>query len=242
MAPLTFSNVKLWTGGYDLTAYASECALEWSRDAIDKTAFGATARARMAGLQSVAFSHAGFYESGTTGQVETVLSANQGVSNRVITVTSSGGVVGDTAYTFRATQGELTPFGGSVGEANKYRLSAVGEDSPLVRGIIAESRTVTAAGTGTLRQLGTLSATQKLYVATHVTAISGTAAIEIDIRSDDHAGATSVTTRAFTTTPLAAVGDDWLTVSGPVTDDYWRVDWTITGTGSVTFVTTVGIV
>ncbi len=77
----------------------------------------------------------------------------------------------------------------------------------------------------------------------HVVAASGTTpTLDMIVESDDNSGITSGVTR-ITFTQEVAVGAQYATaVAGPITDDWWRVGWTIGGTGpSFTVIVTVGI-
>ncbi len=102
------------------------------------------------------------------------------------------------------------------------------------------ARTVT--GSGLARQLGALSATRALYVGLHVLSAAGTTpSVTVVVESDDAVGMASPTTRA-TFTAATAAGGQTVQIPGPVTDDWWRVRWTISGTTpSFLFVAAAGL-
>ena len=52
MATVTFTNGKFEVNGTDLSAYTKSVTLNYSAEMLDKTAFGATSRARTAGLKA----------------------------------------------------------------------------------------------------------------------------------------------------------------------------------------------
>lgn len=52
MATVTFTNGGFEINGTDLSAYAKSITLNYSAEMLDKTAFGATSRARTAGLKT----------------------------------------------------------------------------------------------------------------------------------------------------------------------------------------------
>ena len=81
-----------------------------------------------------------------------------------------------------------------------------------------------------------------MYAGLHITAASGTTpTLVVKVQSDDNAGFTSATDR-ITFTSANSIGGQWSSVAGAVTDDYWRVTWTVGGTSpSFTFVVALGI-
>ncbi len=86
---------------------------------------------------------------------------------------------------------------------------------------------------------------QKLYAFLHVTATSGEGdqTLDVVIKSDsasDHS--VSPATRVTFTQVTTSVGAQFATpVSGAISDDYWRAEWTIGGTGSPSFTFLVGM-
>ena len=59
------------------------------------------------------------------------------------------------------------------------------------------------------------------------------------MQSDDNSGFTSATNR-ITFTQATGVTSELLSVAGAITDDYWRLSYTIVG-GSFTFAVALGI-
>ncbi len=103
------------------------------------------------------------------------------------------------------------------------------------------SRTSSSSGTG--RQIGAVSSTQTLYAALHVISASGTSpTLDVKVQSDDNSGFTSATDR-ITFTQATDVTSEWGSVGGAITDDYWRITYTVGGTSpSFAFAVTAGIV
>ncbi len=130
-----------------------------------------------------------------------------------------------------------TPIEGAVGDLAMGRVSGVSSTGPVVRGKLLHpsnvSRTSSSVGTG--RQLGAVVAGKSMYAALHVIAVSGTnPTLDVIVQSDDNAGFTSATSR-ITFAQTGAVGAAWGAVAGAVTDDYWRISYTIGGTDTPTF-------
>jgi len=218
-------------GAMNAVALNDACALE------DATAFGDTGRRRLAGLFSPGVDMEGYYESVN----DAVLQANLGVVNVPVMVAPEGSADGALAFFFRAAEAEYNFFG-PVGKVNPFRVSALGSDGArLVRGTIMHNTTRTATGQGTARQLGAVGATQKLYAALHVLSASAGDTLDVVAASDDAQGFTTGAARV-TFAQMSAIGSQFLSVPGAITDDWWRVEWTIGGVSpSFEFVVVLGI-
>lgn len=118
-----------------------------------------------------------------------------------------------------ATPGEL-----AVQQANWKSVSA------LVRGVYATKATITATGTGTIHNFGAVTATQRIWAAVHfLTAQGTTPSITVRVESAPTVGFAAPTTRA-TLTAQTGRGAQWVSALGPVTDTFWRLAWTVSGT------------
>jgi hypothetical protein len=153
---------------------------------------------------------------------------------------------GSLAYLWRGIPLSYVPVEGAPGELAMGRISGQSSTGPVIRGKLLHpggtARTTSSAGTA--RQLGALSATQRLHAALHVLSVSGSATptLTVKVQSDNAEGFPSATDR-ITYTGATAVGYQWSSVDGAVTDDWWRVSWTISGTSpSFLFAVTAGIV
>lgn len=159
--------------------------------------------------------------------------------------TSNGGADGEIAFTGKALNSQYQILQGGTGALAPFTMTANGRSEPLVRGTVLHptSTARTASGNGTGRQLGAVTASQRIYLALHVLAISGAPTFSVVLESDDNAGFTSPTTRITSANYSAATGSEWQSAAGAVTDDYWRVKWTVTGgtNPSITFLAVAGI-
>jgi len=238
MAELVLTNCKLWYGGYDMSGNMNALALNTGAEILDKTAFGATARARIAGLKTTEMQHEGFFSAEVGGPDEELFNA-VGSTALPMSAAPDAGADGDIAYMTNVVSGQYTP-GAAVGEVMAFSISAEVASDNLAKGTVMHNATRTAAGSGTARQLGAVSATQKMQAAIHVTAING-GTLTVLIKSDDNSGMTSAVTQ-HTFTAVTAVGGEWIIpIDGAITDDYWQITWTYAGT-SVDFVVVLGII
>lgn len=168
------------------------------------------------------------------GSVDDVFWAQLGAGDTVKSVVTNS-ADGSVGYLFRGLSVGHS-VGGSVGELAAAKLTGKSSTGPVVRGRLlhpgSASRSTSDVGTG--RQLGAVVSGKSLYAALHVLSVSGTSTptLTVKVQSDDNSGFTSATDR-ITFTGATAVGAQWGSVAGAVTDDYWRVTWTISGTTPV---------
>jgi hypothetical protein len=121
-------------------------------------------------------------------------------------------------------QGQLIPYTLN----SEIGAGAASQKNTLIRGnnLVYGSKTVT--GSGTARQLGAVLSTQRLYAALHVYSFVGTS-LTMRLQSDNGVGMGTPVAQ-ITFGALAAAGSEWAEVAGPITDDWWRADWTFSGT------------
>lgn len=240
MAIQQFAGYKIYIDGYDRSGDFNKVNLDYSADELDSTSIADTSKEFIAGLKNVKFDGEIFTSHGV-GEAETTSSANFTVADKVISLfpANAGGTPG---YAFRSVQLSQSPQM-VIGDIARFTISANSSGSTLIRVTDMEGlATKTSTGTGTARQLGAVTATQTLYSFLHVTAASGTSpTLDVTIESDNAQAFSSAATQ-ITHTQFNAVGAEYKTKAGAITDDWYRVKWTIGGAGpSFTFNVGLGI-
>jgi len=148
---------------------------------------------------------------------------------------------GSIAYFFKALHSSYN-LGAQVGELHSFSAEAVGADR-LIRGnILANKEDVSSSANSDAQQLGAVSSSQKIWAALHVLEASDSDTLDVMIESDaadDFSG--SETTR-ITFDQVNAIGSQFMTFDGAITDTWWRSDFTITGSDpSFSFIVLMGI-
>ena len=112
MARIVLTNVAVTFGATDISSYVTSVTLGSTYDVVETTAFGNTARTRVAGLadNSVALE---FNQDYAAGALESVIYPTLGTAVS-ITVRPVAGTT--PAYSFSALVSEWTPLNGAVGE------------------------------------------------------------------------------------------------------------------------------
>jgi hypothetical protein len=243
MAKFVLKNVRLFAAGADLTTVNNQVQLQAEAESKDTTAFVPTGdvwHEEISGIMSASITGQGQWEAGDASKVDDMAWSTQGTVVP-ISVCPAGAADGALAWLsqFNRTQYQLL---GQLGDVAPWSLTAQGA-WPLVRGQVLHGPTArTATGTGTAVQIGAVSSTQRLYVGLHVFSVSGTTpSLTVAIQSDN-AGAFSSPTTVTTLTAATTIGSQITRVAGPITDDWFRVSYTISGTDpSFLFAVTAGI-
>jgi len=246
VAKFVLKGVRLFAGGADLTGVSNSVEVNAEIAEQEATAFNPSDsdmvwREVLAGLASTSISAEGQWEAGDAGMVDDASWAGLGGVGPWTICPRGASTVGDLAWVTRAMRASYA-LGGQVGDVAPWTASASGS-WPLARGEVLHlpGAPRSADGAGAARQVGALSATRALYVTLHVLSVAGDAAsITVAVESDDNAAMDTPTVRA-TFDAASSRGGQALAIPGPVTDDWWRVTWTVTGTSpSFLFVVAAG--
>ncbi len=242
MAVFALTDAQIFAGAYDLRSRSNEVNVEQRIDELDATTFGsAGVKERKAGLRDVSITTKGLADPSITDSIFTALGST---SDLLISVSPTA-TAGDAIYSARGamvanwsgeeTLGELRAFSTTLSGRNPRGLTR--------QTIVRAHSAATGAGTGTAYLIGATSSTQTLVSAIHLTALSGSATptLTVTVQSDSTSGFASPTTIG-SHTALTAIGASWLESAGPITDTYFRITWTLTGTApSATFIASIGI-
>ena len=240
MAKFVFNDGKVFSGGYDLSDHVTSVNLEIMAEELDATTINSGGfREVLGGLRVSSLTMDGFYEAGAN-KPDALLGASIGNELIVTTVPEAG--VGNTAYFMKSRLFSYQMFG-AVGEIAPFSISKSQSDDEVVQGKIEIDGALTATGNSTGVQLGAVGSTEKIYVAIHCTAVSGTSTptVTFKLQSDDNASFTSPTD-VITFSDITAIGADYQSAAGAITDDYFRLNYTISGTSpSFSIHATIGI-
>jgi hypothetical protein len=116
MARIVLTNVVVTFGATDISSYVTSVTLGSTYDVVETTAFGNTARTRVAGLadNSVALE---FNQDYAASALESVIYPTLGTAVSITVKPVAGAVTtANPAYSFSALVSEWTPLNGAVGE------------------------------------------------------------------------------------------------------------------------------
>ncbi|MGJ5897967.1 hypothetical protein ACSCBZ_39375 [Streptomyces niveiscabiei] len=244
MSKTVLLNVRTFAAGADLTSASNKIELSAEVEDKDATNYASQGwKEILGGLGSAELSGEGQWEAGDPSRVDDASWAHLGTVVPWSVSANNGAAVGDVAYLLAALRSDYKLFD-AVGEVAPWTGTGK-SSSPLVRGQFAHppGTARTATGTGTGLQLGAVPAGRRLHAALHVLSAAGTTpSLTARVESAPDNTFAAPTTR-LTFTPATASGGQILRTDGTaITDTWWRIAWTITGTTpSFLFVGTLGI-
>lgn len=247
MAARTLTNAQILWNQFDVSGYTGsfDTGITTAMEGTNNFAGGGYSQG-IPGLQSCMLAITG-QQGYATGDAHGVFSgATRGRQDVITAITPASGaaVAGDQAI---FTRGQLDKFQGptgNVGSVAMFSASIVGDTAEVVGVVGAPLASRTTAGlTGTALQLGAVGTgatgvSQRLWAALFVTAAAGTN-LAVTIQSDNASNfPTAATALTFSTT--SAVGAQFTSVAGPITDDWFRVSATI-ATSTFSFAVVMGV-
>lgn len=243
MSKFVLLNCRLFAVGADLTGASNKIELSSEVEDKETTNYNSNGyKELLGGLGSAEVMAEGQWEAADVTKVDNASWSQLGGVGPW-TACPDNAAVGDLAYITQCLRSSYS-LGGSVGDVAPW--SGKGASAwPLVRGQMAHpagtARTTT--GVGTAVQLGAVTAGKRLYAALHVLSVAGTTpSITARIESDNAVGFPSATTQLTFTAATAAGGEALRTSGSAITDDWFRVAWTISGSSpSFLFATSFGI-
>ena len=237
MAVHKLTDPRIYLAQFAVTTDHSSIRVSTTAEALDATKFGDTTRNSIGGLLSHTLDGE-FYQSYGTSLIDDIVRAQVAVAGgTVYTITPEGGAVGEEAYFGQTLVTAHQPMGGTVGDVHKGTFSGVAANGyPCIKGqLFKAAGATTATGTSSAVQLGAVSASQRVYASLHVLSVSGTnPTLDVVVESDDNGSMTSDTNR-IVFTQATGLTSAFSSTAGAITDDYWRINYTIGGTSTPTF-------
>lgn len=223
MSIFALTNAVIYVGGNDMTGVSNKLSASTKVAELDVTTFGSDYVTRIGGMRDASMMVSGFADFAQSFDADAI--TNLGGSALTCTFGPTGADV-STAYFFNGLQSDYKAVDSAVGDAAGYELSVSNAQGTaatvpgLVRGVfLLPKSTKTSTGTGTVNQLGAVSATQRVYAACHVFTAGASATVKV--QSAATAGG-SYNDRITFTNPSA--GASISNTAGAITDTYWRVN------------------
>lgn len=237
MAKYVLTNVRLFAGGCDLTGASNKLELGGEFEEKDATVWPVAdsqttlGKQYLAGLFGAKISASGLWEAGDPSLVDNELFADRGATAGW-TACPAGSAENSVAYLMTALQTSYQLLG-AVGDIAPWQASMTGTGF-LARGrmVSAPGTARTATGAGTIIQLvGGIPSGKRLHASLHVLSVAGTSTPTFTgtVQSAALVGFGSPTSR-ITFTGATAISGQYSTLAGPITDEFYRLSFTISGT------------
>ena len=244
MGKTVLTNVRAFAVAADLTSSSNKIELTAEVEVKDSTNYASDGyKEVLGGLASAEISGEGQWDAGDDTAVDDAAWDQLGGVGPWSVSANNSAAVGQLAYFTRALRADYKVFG-EVGDVAPWSSTAK-SSWPLVRGQFAHppGTARTASGSGTGLELGAVAAGRRLYAALHVLSVSGTTpSLTAVVQSSADDTFAAPTTRLTFDAAAGAGGQILRTDGTAVTDTWWRVAWTVTGTGpSFLFAAALGI-
>jgi len=238
MAAQSMTDCRIYLDAYDLSGQSNDMMSTLEVAELDTTNFDSAGWTEViAGLRTSTYDVKGFLDYAAT-KSDAALEAVFASSGKIVTFAEDD----DTGATCVFGRGLTTSIDrtAKVGDLAMFAGTLKGSHpQSMVEGQVLRVRASTSAasGDGTSIQAGAIGATEVGYAALHVFSASGDLAVFIE--SDDDTGFASGTDRITFATASGPTAQ-WASVAGAVTDDWWRIRWTLSA-GSASFAVVFGI-
>lgn len=244
MPKTILTNVRAFASAVDLTSVSNKIELSAEVEGKDTTNYASDGwKEQIGGLASAEISAEGQWEADDPSKVDDGAWATLGGVGPWSISANNAAAVGALAYFTSALRADYK-LGEAVGEVAPWTSTAKSA-WPLVRGQFAHPPGTprTATGTGTGLNLGALITGKRMYAALHVLSVAGTTpSITARVESAPDNTFAAPTTRLTFTAATAAGGQILRTNGTAVTDTWWRIAWTISGTTpSFLFLASLGV-
>lgn len=233
MSAFALVDVSVYAGALDASCFGNSVTAEAMVDTVDATTFCSGGwRVPVASLRGYTMQLAGPQDLAATAASATLTPDEHYLltvgTSYPVAIVPQGAAEGAVAYFSEGLLTNYQPVSGAVGDLATHSTTWAITTYPLVRGVFASKTTATATGNGTGHQVGAVSATQYVYAGVHFLTRGGTTSTTVVLESDDNSNFTSATTRA-TFTAATSRSAQFTRVAGAITDDWWRLRWTISG-------------
>jgi hypothetical protein len=230
-------NTVVYIGGYDLTRHFAQADADQDVDEVEVTTYGASGKEYVLGYPSGMMDLQGYFDTDPTAAHDVLQGILGGAANTPVSLGMAGSALGDYALLLDAKEKDYK-IGSSIGGAVSFTISLRADGAIGGARVLHAKAAETATDVETGVDWGAASTSSTGFDANiHVTAISGGITFEPVLKDS----ADNVTYATFTGSAFAAItaiGAENIGGTASVRR-YTRVDWTITGTGSVTFVVTL---
>lgn len=239
MAIAALVDARIWLNAYDLSGDSNKVGVEVTRQDLDVTNYDSAGwQENIGGRKATTFAVEGFANF-AAGKSEDALSGAWGAATNIVTVAHAA-AAGSTALFGQGFHSELTRLGGAPGTDAAKIGGNLKSNGVTVEGVVMLAKATQSSGsTSGVIQIGAVAATERVYCALHVFEVTGGGSLAVKLSSDDDSGFGSPTARVSMTAATTA-GAELKSTAGAITDDYWRVGWTLSA-GTATFAVVAGI-
>lgn len=227
MAAFVMKDVDAYYDGVEIGCISNQLSVEYKSDLQDATVLCGDTRIRQSGVIDAMARLTGFHPNDINAELFTPVGSD---AVRAFSFAPPSQAEGGQAFTFQVKQGGIT-HRAQHGSLYGFDIELEG-NSPLINGkLFARDRKTVTGVSPVIQFVGGVPTNYRVYAALHVYANQGVggqtfAAI---LKSSAVVGFTSPSNRITFTTVGTTNGSQLLYAAGPITHEYFRLDWTISG-------------
>jgi len=233
MSTFTLKNARIYNGPYDHSGQVNRVDVSAEAAAQDGTTFlNAGAKVNLPGILSATVHVEGFYDSTSIANDTYLFNEAFQTQGVPFSIYGQGSAEGAKGYASSVMQTKYSPKF-KVGDLAVFSIDAKGSGSALVRvtSMFPPNTAVSGSAPGNAFQISSVSGNQFLHSFLHVLTMGGSnPAVTVSISSAP--AAVGPWTYRITHSTFTAIGAEHKQLVGPVTDTYYRISWTCTGTGA----------
>jgi hypothetical protein len=243
MAAQVLVNVQLLLGSQNVSPFTGEFGCEVETEMKEANNFaGVGYSIVIPGITKATASLKGFADFATAGSSK-IWNTTQIGSQQALGIVFGGvfAAAGDSAQLMRGRVASIKNLTGGVGDVAGFELDLQSDWAEVDGFVLAPSAVrTTPSFAGVAVQIpGGVGAGESLWIAQFVSDASGTN-LATTINGDNAVGFPTPVAAAVLPT-VSAVGWQFVTVPGPLTDDWYKVNSTI-ATGSFTYAVLIGVI
>lgn len=223
---------RIFLGGRYISDATNRIVLNADIEEVDSTNFGSLAKDAEPGLDSSSAQIGIMLPDDFDLDGALYAARGQGV---LATFLIEGNAAGDVAWSVHGLSGKHYP-GAQIGQLLSTTVELASYGVPTIRGKVLEVDTVQyddgdANGANNLQFVGGVAADERLTLVLHLVEFTGITALGVTLESDSTNLFPSPVTR-ITLSSFTAIGAQRGTVDGAITDEFFRLAFAATGTGT----------
>ena len=240
MAAFVIKDGQVYYNEFDISGLLNSVTINYSGDVPEANVLsGDGTKRRVSGLIDVSISCPGYLDASAADKVIYDRIGNVIAGNMSIAPQSPA--EGSRAYFLKVNQGTYNILG-AVGDVAPFTLDA-SSNSPLIRGVVGAVGSKDASDAGLALEIGEIPDGYKMYAMLHVVEVTGTRpTLSVVVTSDDAKafGNPSIQT-ALTMKATGTPTHQLVSLDGPKTDTFWRVNWIVKAASTYKIFVALGI-
>ena len=234
MAAFVIKDGQVYYNEYNISGLLNSVTIDYSGDVPEANVLsGDGTKRRVSGLIDVSISCPGYLDASPADMV--IYDRIGNVIAGDMSVAPQNPNEGSRAFFLKVHQGTYNILG-AIGDVAPFSLDA-SSNHPLIKGVvgaIGSKDNIGGSGAvvdeGLILNLGAVPAGRKMYAMLHAVKADGTTpTLDVTIQSATAMGFGNTTDEITFTQVTGSPSHELISVDGPITNQFWRVEWEVNG-------------